>query len=417
MRGCIIKPTGRRKSWGVKVYLTDPQTGVKRAKWFSFPTRKEAETHLAEILAKIHGGGTIPVTKQRVAEFLEEWLEKRAGAVRETSLDSYRQIVRRHLIPALGQTPLRSLTPLDVQGFITAKLAGDSGTKQRPLSAGTIRKHIAVLREALGHAVKWGLLARNVCDLVEKPRQARKEMRVWDQEQTRLFLAEAKRSSPYYPLYLTAISTGMRAGELLGLRWSSVDFILGTARVERTFYRMGGKQLFQEPKTDKGRRVVDLPATVIEVLRGLKADHEQVKREFAGVYTDLGLVFCQADGKPLHLHNIVTRDFRKVTKAAKLPRIRFHDLRHSHATDLLAHGEHPKVVQERLGHYDPSFTLRVYSHVLPGMQAQAAARLEERLFGAKGGVSAPSDGSGRLGPLGAGQTPVGGGGSNGSPKR
>jgi len=99
-------------------------------------------------------------------------------------------------------------------------------------------------------------------------------------------------------------------------------------------------------------------------------------------YTDLGLIFCQPDGKPLHLHNIVTRDFRRVTKKAKL-RIRFHDLRHSHATDLLAHGEHPKVVQERLGHYDPAFTLRVYSHVLPGMQAQTAARLEERLFGKK----------------------------------
>lgn len=100
-------------------------------------------------------------------------------------------------------------------------------------------------------------------------------------------------------------------------------------------------------------------------------------------HTDLDLVFCQPDGKPLHLHNIVCRDFRRVTKKAGLPRIRFHDLRHSHATDLLAHGEHPKVVQERLGHYDPAFTLRVYSHVLPGMQAQAVARLQERLFGAK----------------------------------
>src|SRR5437867_9193226 len=105
-------------------------------------------------------------------------------------------------------------------------------------------------------------------------------MRVWDQEQTQVFLAEAKRSSSYYPLYLTAISTGMRAGELLGLRWSSIDFLLGTARVERTFYRMGGKQLFQEPKTEKGRRVVDLPATVVVVLRDLKAAHDTLKREF-----------------------------------------------------------------------------------------------------------------------------------------
>jgi len=387
MRGCIVKPTGRRKSWGVKVYITDPQTGAKRPKWFSFPTRKEAETQLADMLAKIHGGGTVAVTKQTVAEFLKAWLEKRAGAVRETSWDSYRAIVHGHLIPALGQAPLRALTPLDVQGYITTKLAGkkDAQGKQiaKPLSPGTVRKHVAVLREALGHAVKWGLIVRNVCDLVEKPRVARKEMRVWDQEQTQVFLAEAKRSSSYYPLYLTAISTGMRAGELLGIPWSNIDFLLGTARVARTFYRMGGKQLFQEPKTEKGRRVVDLLPTVIEVLRDVKAKQDAIKREFGSAYTDLGLVFCQPDGKPLHLHNIVTRDFRRVTKKAKLPRIRFHDLRHSHATDLLAHGEHPKVVQERLGHYDPAFTLRVYSHVLPGMQAQAAARLEERLFGTK----------------------------------
>jgi integrase len=191
----------------------------------------------------------------------------------------------------------------------------------------------------------------------------------------------------------------MRAGELLGLRWSSVDFLLGTARVERTFYRMGGKQLFQEPKTEKGRRVIDLLPSVVEVLRILKEQQKAVKREMGSMYTDMDLVFCQPDGKPLHLHNIVSRDFRK-THALEglraelrrkgvpeeslpkgLPRIRFHDLRHSHATDLLAHGEHPKVVQERLGHYDPAFTLRVYSHVLPGMQAQTARRLEERLFG------------------------------------
>ena len=141
--------------------------------------------------------------------------------------------------------------------------------------------------------------------------------------------------------------------------------------------------MWQEPKTEKGRRVVDLLPTVVEVLRGVKAERDAIKRKMGSAHTDLDLVFCQPGGAPLHLHSIVTRDFRRVTKKAKLPRIRFHDLKHSHATDLLAHGEHPKVVSERLGHYDPAFTLRVYSHVLPGMQAQAAIRLEERLFGQK----------------------------------
>jgi integrase len=386
MRGHIQR---RGKSWRIKITQgRDPATKRVRQKWFTYPTRQEAEAHLSQMLAQLHGGGSIPTTRITVGQFLQEWLEKRAGAIRETSHESYVQIVDGHLIPDLGTIPLRHMTALDVQGYITTKLSGRKDEKgkvlAKPLSAGTVRKHIAVLREALGHAVKWGLLARNVCDLVEKPRVPRKEMCVWDGEQAQLFLAQAKRqNSPYYPLYMTAITTGLRAGELLGLRWSSIDFLLGTARVDRTFYRMGGKQLFQEPKTEKGRRVVDLLPTVVEILRGLKPKQDAIKREFGSAYTDLDLVFCQPDGKPLHLHNIVSRDFRRVTKKAKLPRIRFHDLRHSHATDLLAHGEHPKVVSERLGHYDPAFTLRVYSHVLPGMQAQAAMRLEERLFGLK----------------------------------
>jgi integrase len=389
MRGSIIRPRGVHRSWGVKVYITDAQTGAKKQKWFGrFKTRKDAEAHLSQVLTQVHGGGTVPTTKITVGKFLHEWLEKRAGAIRETSLDGYRAIIEKHLVPALGAVALRELTPLHVQGFLTTKLQGkkDGNGKwlAKPLAPTSVRKYVAVLRVALGHAVKWGLLVRNVCDLVEKPRVQRREMRVWDQEQIRLFLAEAKRSSPYYyAFFLTAISTGMRAGELLGLRWSSIDFILGTARVERTFYRLGGRQLFQEPKTEMGRRVVDLPTTVVDLLRRLKSDQDQLRREFVSTYTDLDLVFCQPDGKPLHLHNIVRRDFRRVTKKAGLPRIRFHDLRHSHATDLLAHGEHPKVVQERLGHQDPAFTLRVYSHVLPGMQAQAVARLQERLFGAQ----------------------------------
>ena len=170
----------------------------------------------------------------------------------------------------------------------------------------------------------------------------------------------------------------MRAGELLGLRWSSIDFLLSTARVERTFYRMGGKQLFQEPKTEKGRRVVDILPSVVAVLRELKAQQSAIKREMGSTYTGLDLVFCQPDGKPLHLHNIVSRDFRRVTKKAGLPPIRFHDLRHSHATDLLAHGENPKVVQERLGHYDPS----VYSSRLLARAARDAGAGRSTIGGA-----------------------------------
>src|SRR5437879_895398 len=143
MRGCIVKPKGRRKSWGVKIYLgRNPETGTPRQKWFSFPTRREAEAQLSQMLAQLHGGGTIPTTKLTVAEYLEQWLEKYAASnVRETSLKSYRDIVRQHLIPALGLILLRRLSPLDVQGYYTAELNGDTAKKQQALSPSTVRKH------------------------------------------------------------------------------------------------------------------------------------------------------------------------------------------------------------------------------------------------------------------------------------
>lgn len=237
-----------------------------------------------------------------------------------------------------------------------------------------------VLHESLSHAVKWGLIARNPADLVEMPRKRRVEIRVWDEEQAKLFLAEANRSSTHYTLYLAAITTGMRQGELLGLRWNDLDFALHEARITQTFYRLGGKAIFKAPKTEKARRTVALPSVLVEALRSVRETQERYKQEFREAYHNNGLVFCQPDGKPLHAHNIVRRDFRRVMARAGAPRIRFHDLRHCHATMLLQQGVHPKVVQERLGHSTPAFTLHVYSHVLPGMRHEAASRLQERLF-------------------------------------
>lgn len=245
-----------------------------------------------------------------------------------------------------------------------------------------------VLREALGQAVRDGLLSRNPCDQVQRPRKQRKEMRVLDEEQLRLFLAEAKRSSPHHSLYLTAVMTGMRQGKLLGLRWRDVNLTLGVASVQQTFYSLGGNKklgedaqmLFKAPKTEKARRQVALPSLVLEELRTLRDAQTEHHRLLSEGYHDHGLIFCQASGKPLYAHNVVRRDFHKVLERAKLPRIRFHDLRHCHATLLLQRGVHPKVVQERLGHTTIGMTLDTYSHVMPGMQEQAVRRLEARLL-------------------------------------
>jgi integrase len=296
-----------------------------------------------------------------------------------------------HLAPVLGHVPLARLSPQAIQGYYSAKLAAG-------LSPSTLRRHAAVLHVALRHAVRWGLLVRNPCDMTDPPRPRRTEMRVLDDEQVRLFLGEAKRSSPYYLLYLAALTTGMRQGELLGLRWQDVDLTLGAIAVRQTFYRLGKQQLFKEPKSAKARRSVSTPVVLSAALRRFRAEQDARRQELGEEYEDRGLVFCQENGRPLHAHNITQGDLQRVLKLTTLrkdlleqgvpeaalpkplPRIRFHDLRHSHATMLAQQGVHPKVVQERLGHGTPAFTLSVYSHVLPGMQEEAIRQLEGRFF-------------------------------------
>jgi integrase len=216
--------------------------------------------------------------------------------------------------------------------------------------------------------------------MVDPPRRVNSEMRVLDEEQVRLFLAEAKRSSPHYGLYLAAIMTGMRQGELMGLRWRDVDLVLGVAAIQQTFYQMGKLQFFKEPKTPNARRNVVLPKVLIEEFRCIREEQAEYRILFGPEYQPRDLIFCQPNGKPLRANNIVRRDFKWVLKRAGVPQIRFHDLRHCHATLLLRQGVHPKVVQERLGHSTPAFTLQVYSHVLPGMQEEATRVLEARLF-------------------------------------
>ncbi len=393
MRGHIRKRG--KNSWAVVISLgRDPATGKSRQKWYSHKTRREAEAHLNQILAAMQGGGWTPPDKTRLMDYLERWLQDYAVAkVRATTLDSYQAIVRVHLAPsALGPVPLAQLSAQAIQGYFSRKL-------QAGLSPATVHRHAMVLHKALACAVKWGQLARNPVDLTEPPKVERKEMRVLDDEQTRLFLAEAKRSSAYHRLYLAALLTGMRQGELLGLRWRDVDLALSMVSVQQTFYRLGKQMLFKAPKTAKAQRTIALPAMLVEELRALRYEHEENRRLIGTDYHDYGLVFCQPDGKPLHGHNITQGDLRRVLALEGLraelrangvpeeglpkglPRIRFHDLRHSHATLLLQQGEHPKVVSERLGHAGVGITLDTYSHVLPGMQERAAERLETRLFG------------------------------------
>ncbi|MEW6045890.1 MAG: tyrosine-type recombinase/integrase [Bacillota bacterium] len=378
MRGHIRKRA--KDSWSVVVELPrDPETGRRRQKWVTVKgTKRDAERVLAEMVAEIERGTYVEPSKLTVAEYLDMWLRDCASAsVRPTTLEGYEVMVRRHLMPELGDILLPRLTPLHVQGLYRKMT-------EQGLSPRTVRLAHAVLRQSLAQAVKWGFLGRNVCDAVELPRQAHKEMRVLTPEEAKRFL-EAAKGERLEALWVLALTTGMRKGELLGLRWQDVDLERATLEVRQSLVRVHGKPVFQQPKTARARRTVELTPLAVEALRRHRAKQAQERLLAGSSWLNHGLVFCQRDGRPLDPMNVYNRNFKRVLAKAGLDGVRLHDLRHTHATLLLKSGANPKVVSERLGHASTAFTMDVYSHVLPGLQRDAALKVDQMLGAEIGG--------------------------------
>lgn len=357
MKGYVRK---RKGVWAAELFIgRDPVTRKQQRKYATFDTKGEAESWLASEISRLGSGPPITSSRLQLGTYLDGWLHDYAeGHVRETTLRVYRYAVERHIKPALSGVSLHRVTPMLIENWLTR-------LQQTGLSPSTVHQAFRVLREALRQAVVWRMLPASPMSAVKGPRVPHKEMRVWNEEQVRLFLGEAKRSSKHYALYLTAILTGMRFGELLALRWHDIDWTFSRVSVRQTLVRLKKRVVIQEPKSAKSRRVIALPPMALAALNDLPRVSD--------------LVFCQPSGKPLHANNLTRRDFRRVTKSAGLPRIRFHDLRHSHATLLLRQGAHAKVVQERLGHSTPAFTLQTYSHVVPGLESESVNRLADLL--------------------------------------
>jgi integrase len=342
-----------------------------------FDTEKEARLWLAEIRVRAARGFLPEPSRLTLGEYLQHWLENVARhTVRPWTYVSYESRVRVHIIPELSHIRLQALKPSDLEAFYSRKL-------QAGLSRRSVAFLHAVLRRALGHAERLGLIDRSPAGRVQPPRWNAPQARTLSPEEAARFL-EAARRSEYYPLFVLALATGMRKGELLGLRWSDVDLAGGTVRVTRTLYRVGGRWVEGEPKTAAGKRKVVLPPGAAAVLKEHRTAQLEARLK-AGADWAPGpgledLVFTSRTGKPILPRN-VNRALEAVLRRAGLPQLRFHDLRHSHATLLLKEGVNPRVVQERLGHSTVSLTLQVYSHVLPDLQAEAAEKLDRALFG------------------------------------
>ena len=332
-------------------------------------TRKEVQDKLRAAQRDIDAGLDLSAGRQTVAQYLDSWL---AGSVKPSAriktYEGYESIVRVRVAPRLGKRPLAKLAPLDLQALYT-ELAGAG------LSSRSVHHTHRVLHRAFVQAVRWNLITRNPCDGAQGPRATRAEMSVWTPEEADTFLMST-RQLPVHALYILALTTEMRQGELLGLKWSDADLGTGTVAVRRSLQQQRGKGLvLEEPKTARSRRSVRLSQRAIVALRAHQ-DRQAFNRRAAGSeWIESDLVFCDSVGKPLD-PSYQTAIFKRAVAAAGLPAIRFHDMRHTAATILLSRGVHVKLVSELLGHATIVLTLDTYSHLIPAMHGDAAAAMD-----------------------------------------
>ena len=387
MRGSVVR---RGNGYSVVVELErDPITGKRRQKWHSgFATKKAAQAALAELVNSINNGVYVEPTKQTVAEFAADWLTAIEPTLRPATHYSYGRNLLLHVLPYIGSA---RLTAIDAGTLNTlyARLLAEGRRDQKAgegLSPRSVRYVATIVHRMFKDAVRWGRLTRNPADAADPPKASatpKPRMTTWTAKQLRTFLT-ATVSDRHHALYILLVTTGMRRGEALGLRWTDLDLDAGRASIVQTVIAVHHKTQLGDPKTVKGTRTVDLDADTVRALRAHRTRQAGERLQMGAGWTDHGLVFCHITGAPLHPERF-TRTFVDRVRQLGLPLIRLHDLRHTWATLALESGVHPKVVQERLGHANISITLDTYSHVTAGLQADAAAKVAGVIFGAGGG--------------------------------
>ncbi len=342
-----------------------------KRRYRSGKTRKEAYEKFQQALQEQKQGKLITGTHQTLRQYLEYWLDAvcKPPALRISSYEKYRKLINTYILPALGHIPLQKLTPQHVQALYRKK--GDDG-----LSSKMINSIHGVLHKALGNAVRWNLVSRNICDLVSPPRIVKPTIESLTMEQAHKLL-EAVRGHRLEVLLIVALTTGIRRGELLALRWSEVDLEEQRIQVRRTVdYITRYGYVETEPKTAAGKRLIALPYFVANILKQHRLQQLEAKLKVGRAWEDRDLVFTDLHGgyfNPRYLGKL----FDKVLAEADLPHMRFHDLRHSAATLLLSMGVHVKVVQAILGHSNITMTADTYSHVLPSMQEDAMGKWDD----------------------------------------
>jgi integrase len=371
MRGRVHR---RGAGWAYTVDLgRDPASGKRRQKMKGgFRTRDEAEVGLDDVLGKVRAGLPVPSAKLTVGTFLtKRWLPAISATVAPNTADSYTRMVETHLEPRIGNI---SLTALD--GAHLTALYGElsrSGRKDGKggLSARTVRLAHVTMHRALRDALRWGLVARNAADAADVPRQPHREAPTWTPEQVRTFLT-APTKDRWRPAWILAATTGLRRGELAALRWRDIDLDARRLSVRQAVAVVGGHMHVGAPKTAQSRRSVALDLGTVDALKAWRRRQLEERVAMGAGWQDRDdRVFTLHDGRPVS-PDVLTRAFERAVDASKLPKLSLHGLRHSHATAALVAGVPLKVVADRLGHSSIRVTGDVYSHVVAGLDEDAA---------------------------------------------
>lgn len=373
MAGTITKRMGRRGFAYTAVIdgLPDPVTGKRHQKRISAPTRKECELRVAELLQQTAKGIGVVDEKKTIGEFIADWLPTLDSKLKPATARRYKDLMRLHVVPFIGNVQVAKLSPIQVEQMYTDRLKAG-------LSPTTVHQIHNVLHKALDQALRWNYTLRNVTELVDSPQPVNPEIAYWTHEEVAAVFTAA-RGEEIEAFIWMGVLTGMRRGEMLGLKWGDISFDRAVLSVARTLSRgESGVWITGEPKTASGRRQIELSDELLAVLRQHKARQNERRLALGPVWTENDWVFTNQTGGPLHVNTLV-KQYKRIIQKAGVRDIRIHGMRHTCPTLMLQNGENPKLVAERLGHSDVGITLKTYSHVTKGTHKEASNRLEESI--------------------------------------
>jgi integrase len=382
MKGHVRERPAGSGNWYAVVDTRDPSTGKRKRKWHSLEAtgKRQAQIECARIICDIKGGTYLEPDKTTVAQFLVQWLEHIKPNVSARTHERYSETANKNIVPLIGAAKLGQLKPLQISQAYATALASGRRDGKGGLSPRTVLHIHRVLKQALAQAVRWQILIRNPVDAVDPPKVGWHRMSTYDMPQTAALLDVVRGTRMFIPVML-AVLCGLRRGEIAALRWRSVDLVNAQLAVIESAEQMNGSVRLKETKSGRARTVA-ISASVIEELNNHRLQQAQNMLRLGVRLTETGFVAALEDGSPMQ-PTFITHEWVRIIRGTTLPRIRFHDLRHAHATHMLSSGIHPKVASERLGHSKVGITLDLYSHVMPGMQEDAAAKMDAALRAAQ----------------------------------